>query len=134
MASGTIATQLAYYFSGTAAPHPLGSRADLVSAISAVTDAILSGTGLNGSALTAFPNMANKAFSEAPVRALSSVTNTRTWNLMIDVIAQTGNFVPNAADLNKNFVVQGERRYWLHIAIDRLTGQIIDEQLEPVYE
>jgi len=134
MASGTIATQLAYYFSGPAAPHPLGSRADLVSAISAVTDAILSGTGLNGSALTAFPNMANKAFSEAPVRALSSVTNTRTWNLMIDVIAQTGNFVPNAADLNKNFVVQGERRYWLHIAIDRLTGQIIDEQLEPVYE
>jgi hypothetical protein len=52
---------------------------------------------------------------------------------MIDVIAQTGRYPPNAASL-VNFVVEGEKRYWLHVAIDRFTGQIIDQQLEPVYE
>jgi hypothetical protein len=52
---------------------------------------------------------------------------------MIDVIAQTGRYPPNAASL-ANFVVEGEKRYWLHVAIDRFTGQIIDQQLEPVYE
>ena len=68
------------------------------------------------------------------MRALADVTNTRTWNLMIDVIAQTGNFTQNGTDLNRNFVVQGERRYWLHVAIDRFTGKVVGQQLEPVYE
>ena len=31
-------------------------------------------------------------------------------------------------------VVEGEKRYWLHIAIDRFTGEVIDQQLEAVYE
>jgi hypothetical protein len=26
------------------------------------------------------------------------------------------------------------RTYWLHVAIDRFTGEIIDQQLEAVYE
>jgi hypothetical protein len=80
----------------------------------------------------------DKTYLEAPVRALADVTNTRTWNLMIDVIAQTGSFVPDAPKspgaLNSSFVVQGERHYWLHIAVDRFTGKVIDQQLEPVYE
>jgi len=32
------------------------------------------------------------------------------------------------------FLVTGERRYWLHIAIDRYTGQVVDKQIEIVQE
>jgi hypothetical protein len=67
------------------------------------------------------------------VRALAELAQTRTWNLMIDIIAQAGRYPPGETDLNR-FVVQGEKRYWLHIAIDRFTGEVIDQQLEAVYE
>ncbi len=70
---------------------------------------------------------------EAAVRALSDVSTTRTWNLLIDVIAQSGHYLSGASGLN-DFIVEGERRYWLHVAIDRYNGKIIDQQLEPVYE
>jgi hypothetical protein len=70
---------------------------------------------------------------ETVARALSEVSQTRTWVLMIDLIAQSGRYPPNATTL-ANFVVEGERRYWLHIAIDRFTGEVIDQQLEAVYE
>ena len=52
---------------------------------------------------------------------------------MIDVIAQSGRYPPTAASL-KDFVVEGEKRYWLHVAIDRFTGQVIDRQIEVVKE
>jgi hypothetical protein len=52
---------------------------------------------------------------------------------MIDVIAQSGRYPPTAAGLG-DFIVEGEKRYWLHVAIDRFTGEIIDQQLEAVYE
>lgn len=67
------------------------------------------------------------------VRALAELAQTRTWNLMIDVVAQSGRYPFGATNLNQ-FIVQGEKRYWLHIAIDRLTGEVIDQQLEAVYE
>ena len=66
-------------------------------------------------------------------RAFSDTCQTRTWNLMIDVIAQSGRYPPSTTNL-ADFVVEGEKRYWLHIAIDRFTGQVIDQQLEAVYE
>jgi hypothetical protein len=78
-------------------------------------------------------NNINKGRMEVAIRALAETANTRTWNLMIDVIAQTGQYPATAAALN-NFIVEGERRYWLHIAIDRYTGAMIDSYLEPVYE
>jgi hypothetical protein len=74
-----------------------------------------------------------KTQRESIGRALAEVTQTRTWNLMIDVIAQSGRYPPNATNLSQ-FVVEGEKRYWLHIAIDRFTGEVIDQQLEAVYE
>ena len=37
-----------------------------------------------------------KRFREAPIRALASVGQTRVWNLMIDVVAQTGNYPATA--------------------------------------
>jgi hypothetical protein len=84
-------------------------------------------TGTN----SVFPSI--KTQREAPIRALADAANTRTWNLLIDVIAQTGQYASGASGLSQ-FVVTGERRYWLHVAIDRYTGAVIDEQLEPVYE
>jgi hypothetical protein len=58
---------------------------------------------------------------------------------MIDVIAQSGRYPPTVtanpqpADLPK-FIVEGEQRYWVHVAIDRFTGQVIDKQIEVVNE
>jgi|GEM_PF-1179699 len=130
----TIAQNIARELNPATGGGPLSSRASLVTRLGAVA---ASGTGpiINGiNASFTSTDRTNKAYIEAPLRALADVTNTRTWNLMIDVIAQTGNFTSNGTDLNKNFIVQGEKRYWLHIAIDRLTGKVIDEQLEPVYE
>jgi hypothetical protein len=31
-----------------------------------------------------------------------------------------------------NFIVEGEQRYWVHMAIDRFTGQVIGKQIEVV--
>ena len=57
---------------------------------------------------------------QAIARALAEMGQTRTWNLFIDVIAQTGKYKPNSIDLTgSNFVVEGEKRYWLHIALGR---------------
>ena len=74
-----------------------------------------------------------KTEEEAVVRSLAESSNTRTWNFMIDIVAQSGRYPATATTLD-NFVVEGERRYWLHVAIDRYTGQVVDKQLEVVNE
>jgi hypothetical protein len=77
---------------------------------------------------------------EAIARALGEVGEARSWSLFIDVIAQTGKYKPNAPDLTgSNFVVEGEKRFWLHIAIGRDlksdgTVDVIGTQLEEVVE
>jgi hypothetical protein len=53
---------------------------------------------------------------------------------MIDVIAQGGRYPPSAASLRNGFVVEGEQRYWVHVAIDRFTGQVIGKEIEIVNE
>jgi len=70
-------------------------------------------------------------FRESFIRPLAAVGNTRVWNVMIDVIAQTGQYQQGATTLD-NFTVCSQHRYWLHEAIDRYTGQILDQNLEPV--
>jgi very-short-patch-repair endonuclease len=50
---------------------------------------------------------------------------------MIDIIAQSGRYPANATGLDQ-FMVDGEQRYWVHVAIDRFTGQVIDRQVEVV--
>jgi len=54
-------------------------------------------------------------------RSLAEVGQTRTWNLFVDVIAQTGRYAPDATNINQanKFTVEGEKRYWLHIALGR---------------
>ncbi|MES2308924.1 MAG: hypothetical protein V4507_08700 [Verrucomicrobiota bacterium] len=79
----------------------------------------------------ATPYPAIKREREASVRALAPISNTRTWNLLVDVVAQSGRY-PDRSNQLKDFMVEGQRRYWLHIAIDRFTGEIVDRQLEPV--
>jgi hypothetical protein len=55
---------------------------------------------------------------ESIARSLAEMGQTRTWNLFIDVIAQTGHYGPNAQNLT-DFIPEGEKRYWLHIALGR---------------
>jgi hypothetical protein len=58
---------------------------------------------------------------QAISRALAEVGQTRTWNLLIDVVAQTGRYAPDATNVTQanKFIVEGEKRYWLHIALGR---------------
>ena len=75
-------------------------------------------------------------FREAPIRALASVGQTRVWNLMIDVVAQTGpvSVLGGKRVQARGFNVEGQQHYWVHVAIDRLTGQVLDKQIEVVKE
>ncbi len=86
------------------------------------------------SVVTNVPFTASEETRETIARTLAEVTQTRTWGLLIDLITQTGRYPPRTADFTKQFIVEGEKRYWLHVAIDRFTGEVIDQQLEAVYE
>jgi hypothetical protein len=85
------------------------------------------------SSIAAFLPDTFKYKREAVTRALADVMNTRTWNLMIDVISQSGRYTARSQTLN-DFVVEGERRYWIHVAIDRFTGKVLAQLVEPVSE
>ena len=79
-----------------------------------------------------------KEQKEAIARALAEMGQTRTWNLMIDVIAQTGKCAPGETDVAK-FIVEGEKRYWLHLALGRDlntdgTVDVLGTELEEVTE
>jgi len=68
---------------------------------------------------------------EIVARALGSATQTRTWNVMIDIICQTGKYPRSPTSLN-DFTVEGEHRVWVHLAIDRFSGKIIERSVERV--
>jgi hypothetical protein len=88
-------------------------------------------------AVAAVPNLATSDETKNTIaRALADTGQARTWNLMIDVIAQTGQYTPGTPDLTDpaKFIVQGEKRYWLHIALDRDNGSVLGTQLEEVLE
>jgi hypothetical protein len=70
---------------------------------------------------------------EAPIRALAASGQTRVWNLMIDLVAQVGRYPVIASKLDQ-FQVEGEQHYWVHVAIDRYTGEIIDQSMEVIKE
>jgi hypothetical protein len=76
----------------------------------------------------------DKQARETAIRALAEVGQTRTWNLLIDVVAQSGHFPPSAdpSPSGSQFIVGGENRIWVSTAIDRFTGQIVDRQVEQV--
>ena len=70
---------------------------------------------------------------EVVPRQLSGVADARCWNLLVDVVVQSGRYANGITDPDQ-FIVQGERRYWLHLSMDRITGKVIDSQLNPVFE
>ena len=70
---------------------------------------------------------------ETVARVLSGFGNTRTWNLMVDLVVQSGRYA-NAATAVDKFTVDGERRMWVHLTIDRYTGQVIARSTEIVNE
>ncbi len=70
---------------------------------------------------------------EVFVRALADSLETRTWNLLIDLFAQTGR-VPNGKKTFADFRVESERHVWVHLAIDRVTGKVINLNVESVHD
>ena len=122
------ATSIANSFTNVTSAVPLINKSELATRLAPNDPTITSPT-----VDTATSDSHIKEEREASVRALASVGQVRTWNLMIDVVAQTGHLPPNATGFN-NFNVTAEQRYWAHVAIDRYTGQVISMQLEPVSE
>lgn len=66
----------------------------------------------------------------AVTRAMADVSTTRTWNLMADLVVQTG----TARESLEKFRVQSESRWWMFISIDRFTGEILSRSFERVIE
>jgi hypothetical protein len=125
---------------------PLGISTFLWSAIEAMRivssdrkSSINTAAGLSATILpttspaTPHDNQTVKARREVVPWAISSVSQTRVWNLLIDVVAQSGRYPPGET-VPKKFIVEGEQHYWVHVAIDRYTGQVIDRQIEVVKE
>ncbi|MEM6601082.1 MAG: hypothetical protein AAF649_06835, partial [Verrucomicrobiota bacterium] len=129
----------------TAGKGPLLNLADLVGRYSpgasnnlfdaAPYDGFSIDLAVSGSATGANPDPRNivQRLREAPIRALAAAGQAGTWNLMIDLVTQTGKYPVTATDVN-DFLVEAEKRIWLHVAIDRLTGEVIDQEIEVVTE
>jgi len=73
-----------------------------------------------------------KTRREVVTRALGDVGQVRTWNLLVDGVAQSGQFVGGTAA--GDFLVQAEQRFWKSLAIDRPTATVISSQTETVNE
>ena len=115
----TTANSVATSLTSLAISSPLINRADLATLIANQT-----GLGVT----------VPKTQRESIARALVETAQTRTWNLLIDLIAQTGYYKPNATSLQNDFVVKGEEHYWVHVAIDRFTNQVVEKRIELVKE
>ncbi len=119
------AAMTSYAFSSTAG---LPTNTYPVNAANLPTFMYSSGITNSSAALSVIKNR-----REAVVRALSSSTQTRTWNILVDLVAQTGRF-PTSSLGSGDFVVEGESHRWISVAIDRYTGKIVDAQIEKVNE
>jgi hypothetical protein len=117
----TDATNIATTFTSLTSPSPVINRADLAR--------LIANTNPVG-----FDATVPKTQRESIARAFGETVQTRTWNLLIDLVAQTGSYKPNATGLQNDFVVKGEEHYWVHLAIDRFTNQVIDKRIELVKE
>lgn len=90
-------------------------------------------TSASDGVFSAAADAAIKRRRESVMRALVDSGNTRTWNLLVDLVAQVGRYPESASSLSQ-FTVEGETRFWVHLAIDRFTGKIVDMQTEIVTE
>ena len=108
-AASAIVTETKNVLAGSPGYGPV-TQTDLTRAIAAR----LVAAGASASGWTGFTTEQKESIA----RALAEMGQTRTWNLLIDVIAQTGHYGPNAQGLT-DFIPEGEKRYWLHIALGR---------------
>ncbi len=134
---------------------PTVSPSEAIAAAQAIVNATTTQPALNRADIVRVASVAAGAIStpacvvageetqkvaETIARALSEVTQPRTWNLLIDVIVQTGRYTPDATDITQanKFIVEGEKRYWLHIALGRdlVSGNVdvLGTQLEEVIQ
>lgn len=110
---------------------PLRNRSELIGKF-------VSGTTYSGfsSTLTDVLTGANRAIPlrrQNVLRALVEPGTTRSWTFLIDLVVQDGQFLKPGANA-RDFVVRGEKRYWVHLSMDRFTGKVISERVEEVYE
>jgi hypothetical protein len=93
-------------------------------------------SGLSADLDAAFENTPDRKIPrlrESVLRALSDCGQVRVWNLLLDVIVQTGHY-PAFANNAAEFQVEGETRAWVHLAIDRCTGRVLDRQVELIVD
>ena len=105
--AGTIASNLA----AATASAPLQNKAALAAFTCTQTNSLGSG----------------KAGLETIARTLADVGQTRTWNLLAHVVAQSGRWNPQGG-----FIVEGQKTVWNSLAIDRPQAKIIDQQSENI--
>lgn len=91
------------------------------------------GKALPGDTADPLNGVIHKTEREAAIRALAGIGDTRTWNFMIDLVVQTGSFPPQVTEA-RNFVVSAQRRAWVHVAMDRMTGEVVATEREWVDE
>ena len=72
-----------------------------------------------------------KIHSEAVVRSLADYSQSRVWNLMIDLTVESGSYTQNSSKLSE-FSVNGVNRVWVHLALDRFTGKVLEQRIEVV--
>lgn len=70
-----------------------------------------------------------KTRSEVLARSTADLLQTRVWNLFVDLVVEAGRF-PTGAQGGGDFLVEGSQRIWAHIAIDRLTGEVLSRHVE----
>lgn len=75
----------------------------------------------------------NQRLRESTIRALIDGGQTRVWNVMLDLVVQTGHLNKSASSL-ANFQKTAEAHVWVYLAIDRFTGEVLERQLEWVYD
>jgi hypothetical protein len=83
----------------------------------------------------------NGVVEQVVASSASLMQITHIWNLMINLIAQRGRYPPDVTNITQanKFTVEGEKRYWLHIAIGRGFNEdgsvdVLGSQLEEVVE
>lgn len=110
-------------------------RAAVISSPLAHPGALASATAsLTNAAFPSTREASIKGRRESVARSLAAVGQTRTWSLLIDVIAQTGRFAPSLAPSAQTFIVEGESRAWVSSSLDRITALPVSVNYETVSE
>lgn len=70
---------------------------------------------------------------EALIRAVTDMVETNNWNLMLDIVAQSGRLRPGGSAA-ADFIVDGESRRWEFFSLERNTALLVDRTGEDFTE